>query len=79
MSLEMYVARYLLSALQEERTVSARDLILHVINSEYDLGDLLSVVYHLECDKYINSEKHDKITITQKGIDHFFRVSEGDL
>lgn len=77
MTLELCIARYLLMSQKEDRAVKTVDLIMHILTESYNLDDLLKAVESLEKSRFIRS-KHGLMTITQAGIDHFFRVSERD-
>lgn len=75
--IEFCIARYLLSAQQKGKTASTVSLINHIRHELYNLDDLLNAVYYLEKLNYIKSSR-DRWIITEKGVDHFFRLEEAD-
>lgn len=74
--IDFNIARFLLDAQKEGRLIHSYDLIEHTLKS-YSFTELLLVICELEHDKYVQFEK-EFWTLTQAGIDHFFRVVEGD-
>lgn len=77
MTLELCIARYLLMAKRDGVQVRAIDVIDHIIGESYSQDDLLRAVDELEKNKFIES-RHCIWSITQRGIDHFFRVQDGE-
>ncbi|AGN26965.1 hypothetical protein A3206_07990 [Candidatus Methanomassiliicoccus intestinalis] len=74
-SIELCIARYLLSAQQNGQTVLSVSLITHIRHELYSMDELLTALYSLEKQNYIRSTR-DRWSITQKGIDHFFRIGD---
>ena len=74
-SIELCIARLLLSAYQNGRVVLTISLITRIRHEQYSMYDLISALYSLEKLNYIRSS-HDCWIITKKGIDHFFRSGD---
>lgn len=72
--IDFSIARFLLNAQKEGRLIHSYDLIEHTLKS-YSFTELVIIIGELEHNRYVQFEK-EFWSITQTGIDHFFRVGD---
>lgn len=76
MSADMCIMRYLLTSKQENKSRTYRDLVSHLISYSYSPDDLLFALDRLEREHYVKMNRSGSWSITQSGIDHFFRIGD---
>lgn len=74
--IDFNIARFLLDAQKEGRDIRSSDLLSQMLKS-YSFIELMLTLTKLEHERYVEFDK-EFWTLTQEGIDHFFRVAEGD-
>lgn len=72
------VIRYLLDSARVGKLRSYKELEEYIADVPANPMTLSNVLEHFEFRGYIQSDSEGLWSITQKGIDHFFRVEEGE-